>query len=511
MVAPKAFLDFIDDHGKELIDRLKEAVAIPSVSGDPARREDVKRMAAWLLEQLGRFGVNAEAVPLGEQIVDGTPSDLDLPPILLGRIGADPKKPTVLIYGHYDVQPAQKSDGWTTEPFELHVDYSNDKMTGRGTTDDKGPVLGWVNVLEAHHALGIELPVNLRFCFEGMEESGCEGLDALVAEEAAKGDQGYFDNVDCICISDTCWLNTNTPGLTYGLRGVAYFHVTISGPGADLHSGFGGSVFEPMTDLIALMSKLVTSDARILIPGIYDGVKPASEEEIELYNKIDFSVADVEQAAGGKIAISDDKATVLMGRMRNPSLSLHGIVGASSGVETKTVIPARVTGKFSLRLVPPQTPEDVKIKVETYLRSEFAKLNTKNTLESIRMEGGSAWVEDYKHYNYEAAKNATEVSRLEHSLVGRLPTHFGGPFASPTSSLQEIWLKTPDFFREGGSIPVTLTFAEKLGKNIVLLPMGRGDDGAHSTNEKVNISNYLQGSKLLGAYLYEVAKLAPKT
>lgn len=184
-----------------------------------------------------------------------------------------------------------------------------------------------------------------------------------------------------------------------------------------------------------------------------------------------------------------------MGRMRNPSLSLHGIVGASSGVETKTVIPARVTGKFSLRsagfrntkidllmsgnrLVPPQTPEDVKIKVETYLRSEFAKLNTKNTLESIRMEGGSAWVEDYKHYNYEAAKNATEVSRLEHSLVGRLPTHFGGPFASPTSSLQEIWLKTPDFFREGGSIPVTLTFAEKLGKNIVLLPMGRGDDGA---------------------------------
>lgn len=202
----------------------------------------------------------------------------------------------------------------------------------------------------------------------------------------------------------------------------------------------------------------------------------------EMYNNLDFSIAELEEAAGGKIALSDDKATVLMGRMRNPSLSLHGIVGASSGMEAKTVIPPRVTGKFSIRLVSPQTPDDVKAKVETYLLSEFAKLNTKSVLEPIRMEGGLPWVEDYKHYNYQAAKNATEA----------------------------VWLKTPDLFREGGTIPVTIIFAQHLGKNILLLPMGRGDDGAHSTNEKMNVSNFLQGTKLLGTYLYEIARLAPR-
>jgi Cys-Gly metallodipeptidase DUG1 len=199
---------------------------------------------------------------------------------------------------------AELSDGWDTDPFTLTIDKSTGRLIGRGSSDDKGPVLGWVNILEAHKALGLELPVNLKFCFEGMEESGSEGLDDLITSEVKKGKEGWFDGVDCVCIvsetlsclfpqsnsridtwfgdlkSDNYWLNTRTPAITYGLRGLTYFKINISGPARDLHSGvFGRTVHEPMTDLIKLMSRLVDSDGKILIPGVDDMVEAASEEE----------------------------------------------------------------------------------------------------------------------------------------------------------------------------------------------------------------------------------------
>jgi len=480
MVAPKQFLDYVDDNAVKFIDRLGSAVAIPSISGDASRREDVKKMGVWLESELNKFGVKTESIPLGQQHIEG--QVLDLPPAIVGRIGDDPKKKTILIYGHFDVQPANVSDGWNTDPFKLHVDKQTGKMFGRGSTDDKGPILGWLNVLEAHHKTGLPLPVNMRFCFEGMEESGSEGLDQFIAAEA-KRPEGWFRGVDCVCISDNYWLNDRTPALTYGLRGLTYFNVQVSGPGADLHSGiFGGAVYEPMTALIALLGKLVTQDGRILIPGVYDGIKAADTDELEIYRSLDYSVADLEAAAGGHIAVSNDKATVIMARMRNPSLSIHGIEGAFSGVGAKTVIPAAVGGKFSLRLVPPQQPDDIRAKVEKYLKDEFAKLNTRCSLKIEYLHGGIPWVADHKHWNYEAAKRATEA----------------------------VYLKSPDFTREGGSIPVTLTFAENLGVNVLLLPMGRGDDGAHSTNEKLDMSNFIQGTKVLGTYLYEVAEITTK-
>ncbi|THH29488.1 hypothetical protein EUX98_g4686 [Antrodiella citrinella] len=478
MVAPQKFTEFIDSNADRFIDRLGEAIAIPSISGDASRREDVVKMAVWLEAQLNEYGVKTEKIPLGQQQLEG--KTLDLPPAILGRIGNDPKKKTILIYGHFDVQPANKNDGWNTEPFTMHYEKDTGKIFGRGSTDDKGPILGWLNVLDAHSTLGLDLPVNLRFCFEGMEESGSEGLDDLIASEAAKGQQGWFDGVDAVCISDNYWLNTRTPCLTYGLRGIAYYQITLSGPGSDLHSGiYGGAVYEPMTALIALMSKLVTQDGHILIPGVYDGIKPADSEELKKYEELDYSIDDLEGAAGGKIANSSERITVLMGRMRNPSLSLHGIEGAFSGVGCKTVIPAKISGKFSLRLVPPQTPEDITKKVVAYVKSEFAKLNTRLNLEVEYMHGGKPWVADINHWNFEAAKKATEA----------------------------VYLQTPNYTREGGSIPVTLTFADNLGVNVLLLPMGRADDGAHSTNEKLDVSNFIKGSKLLGTYLYEVAEI----
>jgi len=242
-------------------------------------------------------------------------------------------------------------------------------------------------------------------------------------------------------------------------------------------------VHEPMTDLIKLMSKLVDPDGKILIPGVDDMVEAASEEEKAIYNNLDYNIADIEESAGSATALSSDKATVLMGRMRYPSLSLHGIEGAFHGVGAKTVIPAKVGGKFSIRLVPPQTPDNINPLVVSYLEAEFAKLNSKNKLDIEVLHGGKPWVANVKHWNYEAAKKATEA----------------------------IYKKSPDLTREGGSIPVTLTFAESLGVNILLLPMGRGDDGAHSTNEKLDRSNFIEGTKLLGTYLYEVAAITSKT
>lgn len=236
---------------------------------------------------------------------------------------------------------------------------------GRGSSDDKGPILGWLNVLQYHAENKKELPVNIKFCFEGMEESGSEGLDDLVEREAKAG--GWFENVDCVCIvskpsstyydaypsqSDNYWLNTRTPVLTYGLRGISYFKINVTGPGWDLHSGvFGRTIHEPMTDLVLLMSKLVDVQGNILIPGIDEMVPTAQADERSVYEKLDYAIEDIEAAAGGKITLSSDKVDVLMGRMRSPSLSLHGIEGAFYGAGAKTVIPAKVAGKFSIRFV----------------------------------------------------------------------------------------------------------------------------------------------------------------
>ncbi|KAF8645662.1 hypothetical protein AX16_007658 [Volvariella volvacea WC 439] len=467
------FTKYVDAHADAFIQRLADAVAIPSISGDASHRGDVVKMANWLNDQLKSLGVETKLVDLGKHIMDY--QELPLPPAILGRIGSDPAKKTILIYGHFDVQPANKSDGWDTDPFVL-TKSPDGRLIGRGSTDDKGPILGWLNVLQYHADNKKELPVNLKFCFEGMEESGSEGLDDLVQKESLAG--GWFEGTDAVCISDNYWLNNRTPALTYGLRGLSYFKVTVSGPARDLHSGvFGRTVYEPMTDLITLLGKLVDNKGNILIPGVEDMVAAATEEEKQIYERLDYSVADVEESVGAPIALSDDKVEVLMGRMRNPSLSIHGIEGAFSGAGAKTVIPAKVSGKFSIRLVPPQTPEKVDPLVIAYLESEFAKLNSKSKLQVESLHGGKPWIADYKHWNYEAAKVATRA----------------------------IYGKEPDLTREGGSIPVTLTFAESLGVNVLLLPMGRGDDGAHSTNEKLDRSNFLEGTKLLGLYLYEVA------
>ncbi|MBE3042325.1 M20/M25/M40 family metallo-hydrolase, partial [Candidatus Bathyarchaeota archaeon] len=323
------FFNQVDTDTDHYIDRLRRAVAIPSISAEPARRADVVRMAEWLGAELTGLGAEVEFRALGEQ---PDKPGLDLPPVILARYGNDKSKRTVLVYGHYDVQPAELSDGWATEPFELKVDDKG-RMFGRGSTDDKGPVLGWINTIEAHQKAGVDYPVNLLMCFEGMEEYGSEGMEELIQAEGKK----YFADADVVCISDNYWLGTEKPCLTYGLRGCNYYSIEVSGPGADLHSGvFGGTAQEPMTDLVKLMSQLVDTNGTIQVPGIQDQVAPVTAEENALYDGISFTMEDLYESLGSKTSIFEDKKQTLMGRWRNPSLTLHGIEGAFSSPGAKT-------------------------------------------------------------------------------------------------------------------------------------------------------------------------------
>ncbi|RKP14597.1 hypothetical protein BJ684DRAFT_19007 [Piptocephalis cylindrospora] len=465
--------EYIDKHQNDYVAQLKEIVAIPSVSADASYRPEVNRMGEWFKAKLEKLGASTKRVDPGKQLLNGQP--LQLPPVILATYGNDPAKKTILLYGHYDVQPALIEDGWATDPWVLTEDDSG-RLFGRGSTDDKGPVLGWLCVIAAHQALGLEVPVNLKFCLEGMEESGSEGLEKVILQEA----NNYFKGTDAICISDNYWLGKSKPCLTYGLRGVSYFRILIKGPGADLHSGVhGGSIHEPMTDLIHLMSRLVLPDGTILVPGILDDVAPLTKEEEETYKNLDFSLSDYHDSVGAATTIHSSEKATLMHRWRYPALSLHGIEGAFSSPGAKTVIPSKVQGKFSIRTVPDQDPERITRIVTEHIEAEFRKLGSKNACEVECLHHGRSWKSSPDHWNYLAGAKA----------------------------VKEVYGVDPDMTREGGSIPVTLTFQDALQKNVLLLPMGACDDGAHSINEKLDRKNFIQGIKLMGAYLHQVAEI----
>ncbi|KAF5308310.1 hypothetical protein FQR65_LT06304 [Abscondita terminalis] len=466
---------YIEAHSSQYINTLKEAVAIPSVSGWPDHRPETTEMVHWTADRLRKLNAEVAIHDVGiQKLPDG--KELPLPPVILAKLGNDPHKHTVCIYGHLDVQPALIEDGWDTKPFVLTE--KNDKLYGRGSSDDKGPVLCWLHAIEAYQALNIDIPVNIKFVFEAMEESGSEGLEELLLKEK----ESFLKDIDYVCISDNYWLGTEKPCITYGLRGICYFYVEVTCAASDLHSGiYGGSVHEAMADLIYLLNTLVDSECRILIPGINDDVCKLATDEEKLYEKIHFDINQFRNGIGApQLAHNEEKVKILMHRWRYPALSIHGIEGAHDQPGQKTVIPRKVIGKFSIRIVPNQMPEKIgKITVE-YLEKKWAERKSPNTMKAVMVHGGHAWTEDPFHPHYIAAQKAT----------------------------QTVYNVEPDLIREGGSIPITITLQEITGKNVILLPVGAGDDGAHSQNEKLNIRNYIQGTKLLGAYLYEVSQLS---
>eukprot|EP00053_Salpingoeca_punica_P011993 m.107056 g.107056 ORF g.107056 m.107056 type:complete len:478 (-) comp15828_c0_seq4:1717-3150(-) len=475
----EAFFKHIDSRQEELIKRLAEAVAIPSVSGEPERRSECVRMVEWTRDWAVRLGGDAKLHDIGTH-THASGVVLPLPPILTVEFRSKKAGPlkTVCVYGHLDVQPAEKSDGWNTEPFVL-TEAANGALYGRGSSDDKGPVLSWLWAIEALQQLNMDLPVNIKMCLECMEESGSEGLEEFVFAQAKPG--MFLSDVDAFCISDNYWLSTTKPCVTYGLRGLAYFLVEVEGGSKDLHSGvFGGVVHEATIDLVKLLASVADTKGNILIEGVNETVRPLTDEEARRYDNIDFDTETFRQEAGavGHL-MRDSKHKVLMHRWRYPSISIHGIEGAYSGAGAKTVIPRKVIGKFSIRLVPDMDPVKVGELVKAHLEREFAKLGSSNKL-SIAMEHpGKPFLSDPNHPNYRAARNA----------------------------IQAVYGIEPDLTCEGGSIPISLTFQEATGKNLVLLPIGRSDDGAHSQNEKLDRTNYINGVKLLGAYFDELSRL----
>ncbi|XP_022083773.1 cytosolic non-specific dipeptidase-like [Acanthaster planci] len=471
---PQLF-SFIDKHQDDYVRRLADAVAIQSVSAWPEKRSEIKRMMEVVAKDLRKpeVGATIELVDIGTQkLEDGRV--IPLPPILLGHLGDDPKKKTVCIYGHLDVQPAKREDGWDTDPFVLTE--KDGKMYGRGSTDDKGPVLAWLNVIEAYRALKQDIPINIKFCFEGMEESGSVGLERMI--ESRK--ETFFKGVDYLCISDNYWLGRNKPCITYGLRGFSYFFVEVECSRKDLHSGvYGGSVHEAMTDLVVLLNSLVDVKGHIKVPGVYDKVAELTEEESKLYAPIDFDMEDYREEIGTERLLHDTKEKVLQHRWRYPSLSIHGIQGAFEGAGSKTVIPRKVTGKFSIRLVPHQSPVEIEQLVIKYLTDIHKARGSPNKMSVSVSLSGVSWLSDFNHPHYLAGRRA----------------------------IQRVFGVEPDMTRDGCTIPVILALQNATNKNVMLLPMGACDDGAHSQNEKMNLSNYINGIKLLGAYFEEVAKL----
>ncbi|XP_016069102.1 PREDICTED: beta-Ala-His dipeptidase [Miniopterus natalensis] len=466
---------YMDLHQDEFVQTLKEWVAIESDSVQPVPRlrQELFRMMAVAAEELRRLGASVDLVDLGsQQLPDG--QTLPMPPVILAELGNEPGKPTVCFYGHLDVQPARQADGWLTDPYTLtEVDG---KLYGRGATDNKGPVLAWVNAVSAFRALGEDLPVNIKFIIEGMEEAGSVGLEELVTREK----EGFFSSVDYIVISDNLWVSRWRPALIYGTRGNSYFTVEVKCRDQDFHSGtFGGILHEPMADLVALLGSLTDSSGHILIPGIYDHVAPVTEEERDMYGAIDLDLEEYRSSSQVRRFLYDTKEEILMHLWRFPSLSIHGIEGAFDEPGTKTVIPGRVTGKFSIRLVPHMDVSVVEKQVKQHLQDIFSQRNSPNQMAVSMVLGLHPWVADVKDHQYLAAKRA-------------IKTVFG---------------TEPDMIRDGSTIPIAKTFQEVIQKSVLMLPLGAVDDGEHSQNEKINRRNYIDGSKLLAAFFLEVAQL----
>lgn len=470
------FFKLVDDHLPLFKEQLSEAVSIPSISSDlDDRLDDIVRMIDWTKGHIENLGGTTIIVPNPVAT-----AERPLPPILLGEFHVDPSKKTVCVYGHLDVQPAKIEDGWDTDPFVLTE--KDGKLYGRGSTDDKGPAISWIWIVYLHQTMGVELPVNIKILYEGMEEYGSDGVFELILQEAKPGK--FLDDVDFFCISDNYWLGKTKPCLTYGLRGLSYFTVTVEGSKQDMHSGIlGGTVHEAMTDLIAVMATMVDSSGKILIDGVMNSVKKVSSEEQALYDTIDFSLEAYKEDNGIKgssdALLHPDKKSLLMARWRYPSLSIHGIEGAFSDKGAKTVIPGKVVGKFSIRLVPYQDPKQIEEAVADHITKEFTKLNSPNKMSVDMIHGSKAWLSDPHHPNFEAAARA----------------------------INKVYGEDPDYTREGGSIPIAAALEDATSMNVLLLPIGACDDGAHSQNEKYNISNLVNGVKVLGLYLHELDKI----
>lgn len=445
---------YLQQNAARLEEDLCELLRIPSVSADSRHGADVRRAADWVAGQFQRLKFTTElAETAGHPIVFAQSPRVD---------GA----PTVLVYGHYDVQPPDPLNEWISPPFE--PTRRNGNLYARGATDDKGQMLTHVKSAEAWMTAVGHLPLNLKFLIEGEEEVGSENLEAFIEANRQRL------ACDVVVISDTSQFAPGQPAITYGLRGIAYFELRLSGPKQDLHSGtFGGAVANPANALTKLLAALVNERGQIQVPGFYDDVLPLSDQQRRQFAELQQRVSDADfmRQIGVEGLQGEAGFTSLEQRWARPTCDINGLTSGYQGEGAKTVLPAKATAKFSFRLVPNQDPKKIAASLKQFLEG---RCPSGIRLELICFHGAPGVVVPLESPYVSAAARAIEAG------FGRVPV----------------------FIREGGSIPVVGAFHEKLGVDTLLLGWGQNDDNTHSPNEKFSLADYHKGIKA-SAYLWQ--------
>ena len=444
----------IDEQREQYVELLCELLRVPSISTDSKFADDVRAAANWLVERFRNLELDVRLIETcGHPIVYA-----ETPPVENGA--------TVLVYGHYDVQPPDPLELWTTGPFE--PDVRDGKLYARGATDDKGQFLTHLFGLEAWKKTGADLPVQIKFLVEGEEECGSKGLwEFLDGKYDRDLPTTSLDLIRCdvAVISDSAMYGPGQPAITYGLKGIAYFELRLKGPNRDLHSGaFGGSVTNPANALTQLLSKLVDADGRIQIPGFYDEVQPLADAERAQFAGLNFDDQQFMQSLEVDGLTGEAGYTTLERRWARPTFDINGLWSGYQGEGAKTVLPAEAGAKFSCRLVADQDPQKIHDSLKQYLQ---AHCPPGIQMELIDMHGARGVIVPLDSPYMEAASQAIEAG-------------FG---------------KRPVMIRTGGSIPVVTAFAERLGVDTLLLGWGQDDDNPHSPDEKFNLEDYHRGIK----------------
>jgi acetylornithine deacetylase/succinyl-diaminopimelate desuccinylase-like protein len=449
-------LAYLDAHRSDFEEQLKELIRIPSVSAQPAHDSDTRRAAVWVRDNLAAMGLASELIETKGH------------PIVYGEWLGAPGKPTILIYGHYDVQPPEPLEPWLSPPFEPTL--RNGNLYARGATDDKGQMFTHLKAAEAWLKTSGMLPINVKFVIEGEEEVGGANLETFMADQAKRL------TCDYAVISDCSQFAPGAPAITYGLKGLAYFEILVQGANRDLHSGtYGGAVTNPLNALATILASLKGDDGRIQLAGFYDAVRPLADWERKQFAALDFS----EKAFQADLAVPSLEGeagfTTLERKWARPTCDVNGIYGGYAGPGPKTVLPCKAGAKLSFRLVPDQ---DVKT-VEKQLRDHVARVCPKGvTYEIITHHGAPAVVVNTDTPGVRAAVRAIEIG-------------FG---------------KKPVFIRDGGSIPVVGLIKEQLGVDTLLLGWGQTDDNLHGPNEKFSIADFHRGIKSSAHLLAELGK-----
>jgi acetylornithine deacetylase/succinyl-diaminopimelate desuccinylase-like protein len=449
MADVQSYIDHhIDTFQKQLFDLLR----IPSISTSSDYKTDVLKAASFLQQELDTIGM--DHVQLYE--TEGHP-------IVYAEKCPHENRPIVLIYGHYDVQPPDPVELWLTPPFEPTV--KNNRVYARGASDDKGQSFTHIKSIESYLETGTELPVNVKFLFEGEEEIGSPNLIPFIT------DHKEMLKCDMVLISDTAMFGENQPSITYGLRGLTYMEIEVKGPNRDLHSGvYGGTVENPANALSSIIARLKDEDGVVQIKGFYDDVVPLTQDDREAYSQLPFDEEAYVQELDIKKVHGEKGFSTLERASARPTLDVNGLWGGYQGEGAKTVLPAKAGAKISMRLVPDQNPEIIARHFMDYVESIAPDTVTIQVKEH---HGGHPVVIDLDFYGLQAAAKAFET----------------------------IYEREVLFSREGGSIPIVADFKKVLGVNSILMGFGLAKDALHSPNESFSLEDFHRGIKTSAEFL----------